>query len=262
MTGRDKGADLAPFSGNDPVIILVRPQMAENIGTTARAMANGGLFHLRLVAPRDGWPQEKAWSSASGAHRILEAATIFNTVSEATADLNRVFATCPRPREATIQLMGPQAAGKELRALTAQGQRTGILFGCERAGLDRDELTCADTLIRYPLNPAFMSLNLAQAVLIMAYEWWNAGNEPLAPNLQTPHSLPAKKEEVENFLTRLVDRLEDSAFLRNPDKRDGMIRNLRQYFQRGAITTQELSTLHGVVAALGEEKKKRRKNSA
>ncbi|QCE33621.1 RNA methyltransferase [Acetobacteraceae bacterium] len=260
MTGRgEKGANLAPLSENDPVIILVRPQMAENIGTTARAMANGGLFHLRLVSPRDGWPQVKAWSSSSGAYRILEAATVYDSVQAATADLHRVFATCPRPREATINLMGPQAAGKTLRHLAGQGKKTGILFGCERAGLDRDELTCADTLVRYPLNPDFMSLNLAQAVLIMAYEWWNAGSENLAPTLQAPHSPPAKKGEIENFLTRLVERLDDSPFLRNENKRDGMIRNIRQYFQRGSITEQELRTLHGVVAALGEEKEKRRK---
>ncbi|QCE35521.1 RNA methyltransferase [Acetobacteraceae bacterium] len=262
MTGRGtKGANLAPTSENDPVIILVRPQLADNIGTTARAMANGGLFHLRLVSPRDGWPQSKAWSSSSGAYRILEEATVFKTVEEATTDLHRVFATCPRPREATINLMGPQIAGKELRRLASQNQKTGILFGCERAGLDKDELTCADTLVRYPLNPDFMSLNLAQAVLIMAYEWWNAGHKPLESSLQTPHSPPAEKGEIDNFLNRLVDRLDHSPFLRNKNKRDGMVRNIRQYFQRGSITEQELRTLHGIISALGEEKERRKQEN-
>src|SRR5437868_7869399 len=136
MTGRDTGAELQPIS--NPAVILVRPQLAENIGAVARAMANGGLFHLRLVAPRDGWPQEKAWRNSSGADRILDAASVHDSVAEAVADLHRVLATCPRPRHIIKPLLTARGAAAELRAICAQRLRAGILFGPERAGLDND----------------------------------------------------------------------------------------------------------------------------
>src|ERR1700709_1689014 len=171
MTGREGGADLAPI-GNSPVVILVRPQLADNVGAVARAMANGGLFHLRLVAPRDGWPQEKAWRMASGADRILDAATGNPTVADATADLHHVFATCPRPRHIVKPVLTARGAAAGLREICGRQLSRGLLFGPERAGLDNDDMACADALVRYPLNPAFSSLNLAQAVMVMAYEWW------------------------------------------------------------------------------------------
>ncbi|HTU55978.1 MAG TPA: RNA methyltransferase, partial [Acetobacteraceae bacterium] len=175
MTGRDGGADLgAP--GPSPVVILVRPQLAENIGAAARAMANGGLLRLRLVAPRDGWPQEKAWRTSSGADRILDALSVHATVADAIADLHHVFATCPRPRHIVKQVLTARGAAAELREIAARDLRAGILFGPERAGLDNDDMAQADALVRYPLNPAFMSLNLAQAVMVMAYEWWTAAD--------------------------------------------------------------------------------------
>src|SRR5579875_3101341 len=173
MTGREGGAPLTPIDPS-PVVILVRPQLAENIGAAARAMANGGLFHLRLVAPRDGWPQDRAWRTASGADRILDAAEVFDTVAEAVADLHHVAATCPRPRHIIKPILTARGAAAELRAVTARDLRAGILFGPERAGLENDDMAHADMLIRYPLNPAFMSLNLAQAVMVMAYEWWTS----------------------------------------------------------------------------------------
>ena len=179
MTGRDGGAELAPIA-NSPVVILVRPQLADNIGACARAMANGGLFHLRLVAPRDGWPQEKAWRNASGADRILDAATVFASVTDAVADLHHVFATCPRPRHIIKPVLTARGAAVELHEIAARGLRAGVLFGPERAGLDNDDMAQADALVRYPLNPAFMSLNLAQAVMVLAYEWWTAGGRHAA----------------------------------------------------------------------------------
>lgn len=199
MTGREKGADLAPI-GNSPVVVLVRPQLADNIGAVARAMANGGLFHLRLVAPRDGWPQEHAWRTASGADRILDQLELHDTVASAVADLHRVFATCPRPRHVIKPVLTARAATAELRDATTRGLRAGILFGPERAGLDNDDMAQADTLVRYPLNPAFNSLNLAQAVLVMAYEWWTAADETPARELLTHETTVATKGELNGFL--------------------------------------------------------------
>ena len=249
MTGRDGGAALEPIPGS-PIVILVRPQLADNIGAAARAMANGGLFHMRLVAPRDGWPQERAWRTASGADRILDAATVFPDVAAATADLHRVFATCPRPRHIVKPVLTARGAGAELRAVAARGLSAGILFGPERAGLDNDDMAAADALVRYPLNPGFMSLNLAQAVLVVAYEWWLAEDATPPRALMTNETRVARKGELDNFLDHLVRELDASGFLRNKAKRPGMVRNIRHLFERGEVTEQELRTLHGVVTEL------------
>ena len=249
MTGRDGGADIAPI-GNAPVVILVRPQLADNIGAVARAMANGGLFELRLVAPRDGWPQEKAWRTASGADRILDALTLHDTVADAVAGLHRVFATCPRPRHIVKPVFTARAAATELRQIESRTLRSGILFGPARAGLDNDDMAQADALVRYPLNPAFMSLNLSQAVMVMAYEWWTAADTTPPRSLMTNETRIATKDELENFLTHLIAELDACGFLRNLPKRPGMIRNLRHFFERGEVTEQELRTLHGVVTEL------------
>jgi len=249
MTGKDGGADLVPMA-NAPVVILVRPQLADNIGAAARAMGNGGLFHLRLVAPRDGWPQEQAWRNASGAQRILEECSVHETVADAVADLHHVFATCPRPRHIVKPVLTPRGAAAELREVAGRGLRAGLLFGPERAGLDNDDMAAADTLIRYPMNPAFTSLNLAQAVMVMAYEWWQVADETPPRVLMTNETRVATKAELENFLAHLVDQLDACGFLRNAPKRPGMVRNLRHFFQRGEVTEQELRTLHGCVTEL------------
>ena len=256
MTGREHGADLAPI-GNAPVVVLVRPQLADNIGACARAMANGGLFHLRLVAPRDGWPQEKAWRNSSGADRLLDAATVHDNVADAVADLHHVFATCPRPRHIIKPLLTARGAASELREICGRGLSTGLLFGPERAGLDNDDMAHADALIRYPLNPGFMSLNLAQAVMVMAYEWWTAGDATPPRTLMTNETGIATKRELENFLAHLVDELDACGFLRNLPKRPGMVRNIRHFFQRGEVTEQELRTLHGVVTELALGRRRR-----
>ena len=249
MTGRDGGAPLTPLDPS-PTVILVRPQLADNIGAAARAMANGGLFHLRLVAPRDGWPQERAWRTASGADRILDEAQVFPSVAEAVADLHRVLATCPRPRHVVVRTLTARGAASELRDACARGLRTGILFGPERAGLDRDDLAHTDALVRYPLNPAFASLNLAQAVMVMAYEWWTTTDGTPPAVLATNETCVAAKGELELFLRHLFAELDSCGFLRNLPKRPGMVRNLRHLFQRGEVTEQELRTLHGVVTEL------------
>ncbi len=232
------------------MVILVRPQLADNIGAVARAMANGGLFHLRLVAPRDGWPQEHAWRTASGADRILEQLTLHDTVASAVADLHRVYATCPRPRHIVKPLLTARAAAADIHAAAARDLRTGILFGPERAGLDNDDMAEADTLVRYPLNPEFMSLNLAQAVMVMAYEWWTATEATPPRILMTNESEIATKGALDEMLGHMITELDACGFLRNLPKRAGMVRNIRHLFQRGEVTEQEVRTLHGIVAGL------------
>ncbi|NHO18646.1 RNA methyltransferase [Acetobacter oeni] len=256
VTGKDGGAPLEPI-GNSPVVILVRPQMAENIGTTARAMANGGLFHMRLVAPRDGWPQDRAWRTASGADRILEAVEVFDTVDDAVADLHHVYATCPRPRHIVKTVLTARGGAEELRAATRRGLKVGLLFGPERTGLDNEDMARADALIRYPLNPGFMSLNLAQAVMIMAYEWWLTEDGTLPRELMTNETHVATKGELENFMRHLIADLDECGFLRNEEKKPGMVRNLWHFFTRGEVTEQELRTLHGVVTELSRGRKLR-----
>jgi tRNA/rRNA methyltransferase len=249
MTGREQGAPLGPI-GNSPVVILARPQLADNIGACARAMGNGGLFHLRLVVPRDGWPQRTAWRNAAGADPILDAATVHATIAEAVTDLHHVFATCPRPRHIIKPVLTARGAAAELREICKRGLKVGLLFGPERSGLDNDDLAHADTLVRYPLNPVFMSLNLAQAVMVMAYEWWIAAEETAPRHLMTNETRVATKAELENFLNHLVAELDACGFLRNLPKRPGMVRNIRHFFERGEVTEQELRTLHGIVTEL------------
>ena len=208
-------------------------------------------------APRDGWPQEKAWPNSSGADRILDAATVHGTVADAVADLQHVFATCPRPRHIVKPVLTARGAAAELRAICARDLRVGILFGPERAGLDNDDMAEADTLVRYPLNPGFMSLNLAQAVMVMAYEWWTAADPTLPRTLMTNETRVATKAELDNFLAHLVDQLDACGFLRNQPKRPGMVRNIRHFFQRGEVTEQELRTLHGIVTELAIGRRQR-----
>ena len=252
MTGGrgEGGARLTPPLGESPIVVLVRPQMAQNIGTTARAMANGGLFHLRIVAPRDGWPQPNAYAAASGADAILDHAQVFPDIPSAIADCHRVLGTCPRPRHVIVPILDARAAAAELRAVNARELRVAVLFGPERAGLESDDLAHCDTLVRYPLNPQHNSLNLAQAVMILAYEWRMQAEATPARDFQTNGTRVATKGDLEAFLTRLIAELDAAGFLHNPPKRPGMIRNLRHWFERGEVTEQELRTLHGVVTEL------------
>ena len=255
--GGKPAADLTPPPGESPIIVLVRPQLAENIGSVARAMANGGLFHLRLVAPRDGWPQDRAWRTASGADPILDAAVVFPDVASAVADCHRVFATCPRPRHIVVPLRTARAAAEDLREINGRGLRTAVLFGPERAGLENDDVACADTLVRYPLNPEHMSLNLAQAVMILAYEWWTA-TEPTPPRQLQTNETPCRDQGRVGRLPRPPGvRAGRRGFLDNLPKRPGMVRNLRHWFERGEVTEQELRTLHGVVTELSRGRMRR-----
>jgi TrmH family RNA methyltransferase len=175
---------------------------------------------------------------------------VFDSVADAVADLHRVFATCPRPRHIIKPILTARGAAVELREIGSRDLRAGVLFGPERAGLDNDDMAHADALVRYPLNPAFLSLNLAQAVMVLAYEWWLAEDPTPPRTLMTNETRVATKAELENFLAHLVDQLDACGFLRNLPKRPGMVRNIRHFFQRGEVTEQELRTLHGIVTEL------------
>lgn len=255
MSGTDQrrrgGANLDPDA---PAIILVGPQMGENIGAAARAMLNCGLSDLRLVAPRDGWPNEQAVASASGAHLVLERARVFDNLEDAVADLQQVYATTARTRDMVKPVVTAGGAGRAIRASAAQGVRSGILFGRERTGLFNEEVTRADTVLTVPLHPGFSSLNLAQAVLLVGHAWYQAVDD-------TPeHALPirgrlATAAEVIGFLEHLEGALDHRGFFRTPELKPSMVQNLRNLFQRASLTDQEVRTLHGVVTALGGRRK-------
>ena len=247
MAGTDSSRE--GVSGG-PAIILVEPQLGENIGTAVRAMMNCGLDDLRLVRPRDGWPNDKAVAAASGADRVLDAARLFPTVEAAIGDLAHVYATTARDRYMVKREVTPRVAAAEMRGFLAAGESCGILFGPERTGLVNDHLALADTVLTVPLNPAFSSLNLAQAVMIVGYEWFTALTAPPPETLHTGHSRLADKAELIRFFEHFEEALDQSGFLRHPDKRPSMTRNLRNLFQRAQCTEQELRTLHGVITAM------------
>jgi tRNA/rRNA methyltransferase len=232
-----------------PAIILIEPQLGENIGTAARAMMNCGLDDLRLVRPRDGWPNDKAVAAASGADRVLDRARLFPSVEAAIGDLAHVYATTARDRYMVKREVTPRLAAAEMVGFLAASEPCGVLFGPERTGLVNDHIALADAVLSVPLNPAFSSLNLAQAVLIVGYEWFTATSAPPPETLHTGHSRPADKAELIRFFEHFEEALEESGFLRHPDKRPSMTRNLRNLFQRAGCTEQELRTLHGVITA-------------
>ena len=242
--------------GEGPAIILVRPQLGENIGASARAMLNCGLTDLRIVDPRDGWPNPQAVRSASGADEVIENARIYETTGQAIAGLGRVFASSARRRDMVKPVMTPEGAAREMRRTEAEGSRCGVLFGAERMGLENDDVVLADTLVEAPLNPAYKSLNLAQAVLLISWSWFRLADETPEARLELGGTRPATKDELLNFFTRMEARLIESGFLFPEAKRPAMIRNIRNMFQRMALTEQDLRTLHGIVVSLFKHKGK------
>ena len=237
-----------------PVVILVRPQLGDNIGMAARAMLNCGLSSLRLVSPRDGWPNPKAVRAASGADVVLEKATLFDTVAAAVADLERVVATTARNRELTQRILTPRRAASEMRGWIGEGEKVGILFGPERTGLTNDDMVHADTALSIPLNPQFSSLNIAQAVLLVAYEWAVAGEGTPEERMSEHATRPATKDELINLFAHLERALDQSGFLRNKAMRPAMVHNLRAFLQRAAMTEQEVRSFHGVIKYLAKHK--------
>ena len=247
MAGTDRSKQQAIGSESAPCVVLVKPQLGENIGMVARAMMNCGLMDLRLVAPRDGWPNPAAEAPASGAVAILEQAKLFDNLAGALADQNYSLATTARPRGIIKQILTAKGAAKDLRGR----------FGGERAGLDAEDVSLCDAIVNVPLNPGFSSLNLAQAVLILGYEWFQSGDETPESFRQTGETPPAEKRELQAFYDRLEAELEDLRFFWPEDKGPAMKRNLRSLFNRLEATQQDIRTLHGVVSALIAARKKR-----
>lgn len=245
-TNSTRASDLAP----GPAIVLVEPQLGENIGAAARAMLNCGLTEMRLVRPRDGWPNPKAFSSSAGADAVLEAAMVYRNTGEAIADLQTVYATTARHRDMVKPVMTPTAAAAEMRAEMAAGHKVGILFGRERTGLTNPDVTRANTIITAPLNPAYSSLNLGQSVLLVAWEWLKSGDATPPVEHVTGGSFPATHEDVRDLLEHIDRELDAAEFYRHPDQRPAMQQNLRNIFSRARLTDQETRTLRGVVARM------------
>jgi tRNA/rRNA methyltransferase len=239
---------------DDLAIILVRPQLGENIGQAARAMANFGLSDLRLVAPRDGWPNEAAVrAAAAAAEGVITGARLFLTVEEAVADLHFVCATSARGRQMTKATLSPEAGAGELLARRTMGRNCGVLFGPERCGLENEAVALADVIITAPVSTEAPSLNLAQTVLLICYEWrkQTVANPQLPGRPASAHvSLPAKRAQLLQFFEHLEGELNESGFLKPPEKRAVMVANIRSMFERLELSEQEVKTLRGIVASL------------
>ncbi len=251
--GTDKTKDWIALPA--PIVILVEPQLGENIGAAARVMANFGLSRLRLVRPRDGWPNIQATRSASGADRILDDAVLYDTVEAAIADCTLVLATTARAHDQAKPVLSPQDAAPFLAPHVAAGESVAVMFGRERWGLENDEVALADRIVTYPVNPAFASLNLAQAVAILSYEWFKHATGNALPFAMPQKSEPAPKQQLQAFFDNLERELDQIEYFRPLDKRATMLVNLRNIFARMQPTGQDIQTLHGIVMALSEGRK-------
>lgn len=241
-----------------PVIVLMEPQLGENIGAVARAMLNCGLDELRLVRPRDGWPSEKARAAASGADRVCDAARVFDSLDTAIGDLGFLVATSARPRGMVQRVVDARQGAALLHARAADGVATGVLFGPEATGLTNDDLTAADVILDIPLNPDFASLNIAQAVMIVAYEWYLGGRAGGGrARVGSDRSPPAAKGEILALFSHLEAELDAAEFFRNPKMRPTVVRNLRNALSRAGLSEAETRTLRGVVKALSHARKAR-----
>ena len=233
------------------MVILNEPQLAENIGAVGRVMANFGLHDLRMVRPRDGWPQERAWASASGADWVLNDARICERIEDAIGDLQLVYATTARPRETMLPVLTPEQAAADLHAAAAQGMKIGLLFGGERAGLETLDIALCQAVVTIPIDSRFRSLNLAQAVAINAYEWQKtvSATPPAAFREGPP---PAEKSAMSGLYEQFETELEAAGFFHPPEKKSAMVRNLRVALSRAQFTDQEVRTFRGVVTALSK----------
>jgi tRNA/rRNA methyltransferase len=254
-----------------PAIILIAPQLGENIGFAARAMANFGLTELRLVAPRDGWPSDKARAAAAGADIIIDGAKVYPRLDAAIGDLTFVLATTARPRGMVKSVLTPAGAARELSARGAKSERTGVMFGPERSGLDNDAISLADAIVTAPVNPSFASLSLPQTVLLVGYEWLQArGSEPslgratkcdgpAAEGLDLAGTRAATRAELIALFEHLESELDRCGFLRPPEKRPTMVRAIRNMFHRMGATEQDVRTWRGIVASLSGSNQRERK---
>jgi tRNA/rRNA methyltransferase len=252
-------------AGQSPAVILMEPQLPDNIGMVARAMANFGLDELRLVAPRDGWPQEKARIAASGANYVIDDAAAYPSLEAAIGDLTWVAATTARQRDLRKPVLTPAQAVEEAFARIARGERCGFLFGRERNGLETAEVANADAIVMIPVNSRFASLNLAQAVIILGYEWMKRSGQaslgrvttyesPVETGLRLGGDKLANKEELLGFFGHLEGELERLGFFNPPDKRPTVVNNVRSLFTRLGVTQHEVRTLRGIVATLAKGK--------
>ena len=248
MAGTDNKQQLL---AEGPAIILVEPQLGENIGMAARAMANFGLIDLRIVNPRDGWPSKSADSAASGAIYVLEQAELYPTLREATADLSYVIATTARKRDGFKRVLGPVEASQNLRQRFNAGQGAGILFGRERIGLRNEEVSLADDIVTFPVNPAYASLNIAQAALLMSYEFLKTAADTRE---DLPFSGPtfdeAPKSELFGLFSQLEEALDGRGYFRTDEKKPVLTENLRAVLSRPGFSVQEIRVLRGVISSL------------
>src|SRR6478735_1423530 len=252
-SGTDKTKSGINLAG--PVVILVEPQLGENIGMAARAMGNFALSRLRSVNPREGWPNVAAQRAAAGADQILEQAELFDTVEQAVADLTLLFATTARAHDQAKPVVAPSEAAAEIVAHVGTGGGVGILFGRERSGLLNEEVALANRIITFPVNPGFASLSLAQAVLLIGYEGFRLSTQGALPFAMPERSERASQHQMQAFFDNLVRELDKVEFLRPQEKRETMLVNLRNIFTRMDPTKQDMHTLHGVVMAIAEGRK-------
>lgn len=251
--GTDRTKDWADSPA--PVVVLVEPQLGENIGAVARAMGNFGLSRLRLVKPVQGWPNERARVMAAGADRILEQAELFDSVDAAIADCHYVLAATARMHDQAKPVLGADAAARLMAPRIAGGETVALMFGRERNGLENDEVGMADAIITLPVNPAFASLNLGQAVVVVGYEWFKLTSEGGLPFGMPQKSPPAPKEQLFAFFRDLERELEQIEYFRPAEKRDTMTINMRNIFTRMQPTQQDIRTLHGIITSLVQGRK-------
>ena len=255
MAGTDR-SNTTEWSSDGPAIILVEPQMGENIGAAARAMWNFGLRDLRIVSPRDGWPNERAVAMASGATPVIDNARIYDSTAAAIADLHYVVATTARPREMIKTVYTPERASEVMRDKAGQGERVGILFGKERTGLENDDVVRSNAIVSVPVNPAFASLNLGQCVLLLSYEWRRLTGDAEPQIESLGRTEPATSDDVDRMLVHLEEELDDAHFFFPEHKRALMQANLRNIFRRAPLTDQDVRTLRGVIRALSIKRKR------
>jgi tRNA/rRNA methyltransferase len=233
-----------------PAVILADPQLGDNIGAVARAMANFGLKDLRLVRPRDGWPNPRAYAVSSGATWILDGVRVFDTVAEALAGLTLVIATTARDREMAKEVLTPTESARRLRAHAGAGQATGLLFGSERAGLVNEDVVLADAVLTVPTDQRFSSMNIAQAALLTFYEWFRSADETPDSALDLGRYDLAAKEELIGFFGQIEHELDEAGFLFPPSKRPAMVRSMRNIWHRAQLSQQDVRTLRGIITAL------------
>jgi tRNA/rRNA methyltransferase len=229
-----------------PAIVLVRPQLGENIGKAARAMLNFGLTDLRLVSPRDGWPNPSAGPAASGADEVLEKARVFDSVADAVADCAHVYATTVRKRGLVVPVVTPEEAAREMRT---QGEPAAILFGAERSGLETDEVAIAGKILTVPVNPDFRSLNLAQAVILVAYEWSKQSELAMPTNVDPPEPR-ADQAQLEGLIGQMNRALEGAGYFHPPDRTPTTLNTIRTILTKAGWSAREIQALRGMIAAL------------